>query len=55
MLAMTRTGKIARVPLDVREELNRRLQNGEKGRKLILWLYQLPEVERVLAEDFGGR
>lgn len=52
---MTRTGKIARLPLDVREELNRRLQNGEKGRKLIAWLNQHPEVKRVLSEEFGGR
>jgi hypothetical protein len=52
---MTRTGKIARLPLRVREELNRRLHNGEKGRKLIAWLNQLPETKRVLAEEFGGR
>jgi len=52
---MTRTGKIARLPQDVREELNRRLYNGEKGRKLIAWLNQHPEVILVLAEEFGGR
>ena len=26
---MTRTGKIARLPREIREQLNRRLQNGE--------------------------
>jgi hypothetical protein len=32
---MTRTGKIARLPREVREELNRRLQNGEQGKRLV--------------------
>jgi len=29
---MTRNGKIARLPLAIREELNRRLQEGEQGK-----------------------
>jgi hypothetical protein len=28
---MTRKGKIGRLPQDLREELNRRLENGESG------------------------
>ena len=52
---MTRIGKIARLPQDVREELNRRLRDGEPGRRLIAWLNGHPEVKRVLAEYFGGR
>jgi len=43
------------LPLDVREELNRRLRDGEKGRRLIAWLNQLPKTMQMLAEDFGGR
>ena len=34
---MTRHGKIARLPLKVRE-LNQRLENGEPGVRLIEWL-----------------
>ena len=52
---MTRRGKIARLPLDVREELNRRLHNGEMGTRLLVWLNGQPEVRRVLAADFGQR
>lgn len=52
---MTRTGKIARLPRDIRNQLNRRLQDGEPGNRLVEWLNSLPEVRQVLAEDFGGR
>lgn len=52
---MTRTGKIARLPRDIRTQLNRRLQDGEPGTRLTEWLNGLPEVRHVLAEGFGGR
>jgi hypothetical protein len=39
---MARVGKIARLPLDTREELNRRLANGEVGGSLLWWLNGLP-------------
>ena len=52
---MTRTGKIARLPRHIRDELNRRLDDGEKGVRLIEWLNELPEVKQVLARDFEGR
>lgn len=51
---MTRNGKIARLPKDIREELNRRLEDGEAGVRLIEWLNGLPEVVKVLAEEFEG-
>ncbi len=51
---MARNGKIARLPRGVREELNRRLQDGEQGGPLLAWLNGLPEVSQVLAKDFGG-
>lgn len=51
----TRTGKIARLPLSVREHLNRRLQDGEQGKKLVAWLNSLPEVRSVIHAEFGGR
>ena len=52
---MTRNGKIARLPRNVREKLNRRLHDGESGKSLVEWLNSLPEAQEVLAEEFGGR
>jgi hypothetical protein len=52
---VTRNGKIARLPRDIREHLNRRLQDGEQGKHLVEWLNELPQVRRVLAEEFGGK
>ena len=52
---MTRRGKIGRLPRVIREELNRRLEDGESGRRLVAWLNSLPETKRVLAREFGGR
>ena len=51
----TRNGKIARLPRAVRQELNRRLDDGEQGKKLILWLNALPEVQAIVAAEFGGK
>src|SRR4051812_39021678 len=50
----TRVGKIARLPKAIREELNRRLENGDRGKVLVQWLNGLPEVQKVAAELFGG-
>src|SRR5579859_740547 len=52
---MSRTGKIARLPHELRDQLNRRLQDGEIGGALVEWLNALPEVKEVLEADFGGR
>ena len=50
---MTRRGKIARLPRHIREELNRRLENGEQAIRLVEWLNTLPEVKEILKSDFG--
>jgi hypothetical protein len=52
---MTRTGKIARLPREIREALNRRLENGEPGKRLVRWLNATPEVRALLHAEFGGR
>lgn len=52
---MTRTGKIARLPRTVRGELNRRLRNGEQGKRLVRWLNENAEVRAALQAEFGGR
>lgn len=51
----TRTGKIARLPQPVREELNHRMENGESGTSLCAWLHAQPEVQSVLSREFGRR
>ena len=50
----TRNGKIARLPRAIREQLNRRLADGEVGKKLVVWLNSLPEVVTVLAAEFAA-
>ena len=50
-----RTGKIARLPREIRDQLNQRLNDGQPGRRLVTWLNSLPEVQQVLAADFDGR
>lgn len=52
---MTRNGKIARLPREIRDELNQRLDNGEQGVELVAWLNQLPEVKEALNKQFNGR
>ena len=50
-----RTGKIARLPREIREELNRRLDNGEPGVGLIAWLNELPAVKELLQRHFDAK
>ena len=52
---MTRNGKIARLPRHIRDELNRRLDDGEQGVRLVDWLNAHEEVKQILDADFGGR
>ena len=49
-----RNGKIARLPLALREQLNHRLADAELGEPLLAWLNALPEVQAILAAQFGG-
>src|SRR5262245_647500 len=51
---MARNGKIARLPREIREDLNRRLQDGEPGGSLLERLNALLAVSAVLAREFGG-
>ena len=52
---MTRRGKIARLPLPIREQINQRLENGEEGKKIAEWLNTLPEVNAIMAAEFDGQ
>jgi hypothetical protein len=50
-----RHGKIARLPKEIREQLNRRMENGWRGARLVKWLNELPPVKEVLREEFNGK
>jgi len=52
---MTRNGKIARLPADLRTELNQRLGNGEMIKPLAEWLNGPPKVQEVMQKSFEGR
>ncbi len=41
--------------MDIREQINRRLQDGEIGKELVVWLNSVPEVQAVLKTEFGDR
>jgi hypothetical protein len=51
----SRRGKIARLPVAIRRQLNLRLENGEPGVSLVRWLNGLPEVQSILAAQFDGQ
>lgn len=48
------TGKIGRLPAVIREEVNRRLHDGQPGPYLLDWLNAQPQVQKVLADLFNG-
>jgi hypothetical protein len=43
------------LPKAVQDEVNRRMENGERGAALAAWLNGLPEVQAVLAAQFNGQ
>src|SRR5208282_6283402 len=51
---MAAQGKIARLPHEIREQLNVRMRNAEKAKPLLQWLNSLPEDQAVLAAQFDG-
>lgn len=51
---MARTGKIARLPLAVREELNMRLMNNENGQTILTWLNALPVCQERIKGEWKG-
>jgi hypothetical protein len=46
------TGKIARLPRQIRNQLSQRLDDGEGGNSLLEWLNGLPEVKKLCDEQF---
>ena len=51
----TRTGKIARLPQEIRQQLNHRLDDGESAQELVAWLNATPAVQERLARYYAGR
>jgi hypothetical protein len=51
---MARTGKIARLPLKVRDELNVRLRENESGQTILPWLNGLDVTKELLARHFNS-
>ena len=49
-----RRGKIAQCPRSVREELCRRLDDGQQGPEILAWINGLADVQAMLAAKFGG-
>ncbi len=49
-----RNGKIARLPRDVRDALNLRMEKSDDGEKILDWLNSLPEVQESLKANFNG-
>ena len=50
----THNGKIGRLPRQVRDELNHRLDDGEPGGRILEWLNALAAVQTLLPAEFGG-
>jgi len=54
-MSNTHIGKIGRLPKCTRDDLGRRIEDGEPGKEVVKWLNGLSGVKRVLKEQFGGR
>jgi hypothetical protein len=48
------TGKIARLPGDLREQINQRLFDGDGDPEILPWLNELPAVKEIMAARFHG-
>jgi hypothetical protein len=53
-LSAVHVGKIGRLPLDLRDEVCRRLADNQPSEKILAWLNGLPQVKKILDEQFGG-
>jgi hypothetical protein len=49
-----RKGKIARLPLYIRDEVSERLRDGQGGTQILLWLNSLQVVKEILKANFNS-
>jgi hypothetical protein len=54
-MTITRNGKIARLPREIREQLNIKLDDGMEAGPILEWVNELPETKKVVAELFEGK
>lgn len=54
MSAITRNGKIARLPKAIRDRLNQQMRDGVPGKDLVRWLSNLNEVQDILLQHFNA-
>ena len=50
----TRTSKISRLPKALRHQLGQHIEDGRRATDLVQWLNELPEVRRIVIEQFQG-
>lgn len=50
----TSTGKIARLPVRIREEVCRRMEDGQTGPEILAWLNGTPEAQDICRRLFEG-
>ena len=55
IMNITHIGKIGRLPQSIRDDLGRRIEDGQPGKELVKWLNGLSDVQEVLKAQFGGR
>ena len=48
------TGKISRLPHQIREEIHSRLRNGDRNKQILASLNAIPEVQQRVAAEFAG-
>ena len=54
-MGRTRRGKIAKLPADLRMEVNRRLHDGQPASQILPWLNNHDRVRPILAAQFQGQ
>src|SRR5580765_1857500 len=47
-------GKLSRLPVHLREQLNLRLANNEPAKTLLPWVNSLPELQAILKDHFDA-
>jgi hypothetical protein len=52
-MSSARKGKVASLPATIREEVNKRLFDGQQSPQIIKWLHEQPEVLRILDDRWG--
>ena len=52
---MTRNGKIGRLPFELRQQVNQKLEDAVQGIEIVAWLNKQDEVKDLVKEQFMGQ